>query len=46
MLSGHEMQHGDEGDARGEEGDEPDAEELGDGDVEDEVSGIVRCHEL
>ncbi len=31
----HEMQHGDEGDVRGEEGDEPDAENLGYGDVED-----------
>lgn len=31
----HEVQDRDEGDARGEEGDEPDAEELVDGDVED-----------
>lgn len=30
-----EVQDGDEVDARGEEGEEPDAEELVDGDVED-----------
>lgn len=37
----HEMQDRDEGDVRGVEGEEPDAEELVEGDVEDEVFGIV-----
>ncbi len=37
------MQDRDKGDAGREEGEEPDAEQLVDGDVEDEVFGIVCC---
>lgn len=37
----HEVQDRDEGDARGEEGDEPDAKELMYGDVEDQILGVV-----
>lgn len=44
MFPRHEVQDGDEGDVRGKEGDEPDAEELVYGDVEDEVFGIVCYH--
>ena len=36
-----EVQDSDEGDGRGEEWDEPDAEDLGDGDVEDLRVGVV-----
>ena len=39
----HEVQDRDKGDAGREEGEEPDAEQLVDGDVKDEVLGIVCC---
>lgn len=44
-MDGDEAEDGDEGDGGGEEvgGDEPDAEELVDGDVEGEVWGVVGC---
>ena len=37
---GGEVQDGGQGDGGGVEGDEPDAEELVEGDVEDEVFGV------
>ena len=40
------MQDGDEGNARGEEGQEPDAEELVDRDVEDEVFRVIGYSDL
>lgn len=40
---GHEVQNGDEGEVGGEKGKCPDAYELVDGDVEDEVLSIVGC---
>ena len=43
MSLRHEAQDRDEGGARGEEGQEPDTEELVHGNVEDEVLGIVCC---
>ena len=43
MFLRHEVQDGDEGDVRGEERDQPDAEDLVYGDVEDQVLGIVCC---
>ena len=40
---GHEVQNGDEGEVGGEKGKCPDAYELVDGDVEDEVLSLVGC---
>ena len=41
VLTRHEAQDRNEGDGRGVEGYGPDAEDLVDGDVEDQVGGII-----